>query len=186
MYQRQVDVTEQQNVHRASRVLLFQGIRPHLTSNCPRRKKLFKAGRLNVPRNIMRPPNMIHTILWRAFAHCAPRHWTPPQLCQVQVELSHMSIHVALHPCAAVNTTTRPSLTESLLGFRTHPLEFLLEPHHDLRPQVATADEATTIPVLKRTTPAHAHVDNCHIMKILIQTPRIQNQNTYTADISTQ
>ena len=117
MYQRQVDVTEQQYVRRDSRVLLFQGIRPHLTSNCPRWKKLLKAGRPNVPRNIMRPTNMIHTILWRAFPHCAPRHWTPPQLCQVQVKLCHMSIHVALNPRAAVTTTTRPSLTESLLGF---------------------------------------------------------------------
>ena len=41
-----------------------------------------------------------------------------------------MPIHVALNPCAAVNTTTRPSLTETLLGFSTHPLYFLLEPHH--------------------------------------------------------
>ena len=122
MYQRQVDVTEQQYVRRDSRVLLFQGIRPHLTSNCPRWQELFKAGRLNVPRNIMHPPHMIHTVLWRAFPHCAPRHWTPPQLCQVQVKLCHLSIHVALNPCATVNTTTRPSLTESLLRFSTHPL----------------------------------------------------------------
>ena len=121
MYQRQVDLTEQQYVRRDSRVLLFQGIRPHLTSNCPRWKKLLKAGPRMFPRNIMRPANMIHTILWRAFPHCAPRHWTPPQLCQVQVKLCHMSIHVALNPCAAV-TTTRPSLTESLLGFGMNPL----------------------------------------------------------------
>ena len=77
MYQRQVDVTEQQYVRRDSRMLLFQGNRPHLTSNCPRWKKLLKAGRLNVPMDIMRPPNMIHIIMWRAFPHCALRHWTP-------------------------------------------------------------------------------------------------------------
>ena len=50
-------------------MLWFQGIRPHLTSNCPRRKKLFKAGRFNIPRNMMRPPNVIHTVLGRAFPH---------------------------------------------------------------------------------------------------------------------
>ena len=122
MYQRQVDVTEQQYVRRDSRVMLFHGIRPHLTSNCPRWNELLEAGRLNVPRNITCPPNMIHTILWCALPHCAPRHWTPPQLCQVQMKLCHMPIHVALNPCAAVNTTAWPSLTESLLGFRTHPL----------------------------------------------------------------
>ena len=61
MYQWQVDVTEQQNVRRDSRVRLFHGIRAHLTSDGPRWNKLFKAGRLSVPRNIMRPPKMIQS-----------------------------------------------------------------------------------------------------------------------------
>ena len=109
---------------------LFQGIRPHLTSNCPWWNKLLEVGRLNVPRNIMRPPNMIHIIMRHALPHCAPGYWALPQLCQVQVKLCHMPIHVTLNSCAAVNTITRPSLTESLLGFHTHPLLVLLEPPH--------------------------------------------------------
>ena len=44
MYQRQVDVTEQQDVRRDSRVTLFQGIRPHVTWNYPRLSELLKAG----------------------------------------------------------------------------------------------------------------------------------------------
>ena len=120
--------------------------------------ELLYTGRLNHPRNVMRPPppNMIRTILWRALPHRAPGHWAPPQLCQVQVKLCHMPMHVALYPCAAVNTTTWLSLTKS---FFWRPCASLPGPAVatpcDGGLQVATAGVAKTAPVERPTTQAH-------------------------------
>ena len=133
---------------------LLQGIRPPLTSNCPRGNELLDTGRLNVPRNIVHPPNMIHTILWHALPHCAPGHWAPPQLCQVQVKLCHMPIHVALGPCAAVNSTNRPDGVVAWHPHASPPGPAGATPC-DEGPQVATAGRATTTPEAKLTTQAH-------------------------------
>ena len=74
-------------------MLRFQRVQPHPTCNRPRRKKVFQAGQLDFPRNIMRPSNVIHSVLGSALPHCAP-----PQLRQVQMESRHVLIHITLNP----------------------------------------------------------------------------------------
>ena len=166
-------------------MLRFQGIRPHLTSNYPRRKKLFKAGRFNVPRNIMRPPNVIH--IYSPGACLSTWCTTTLGTATIAPSLNGTSPHAdTLNPNATVHTTTRSSLTETLLGRRTHPLKFLLEPPH------VTYDRRWPLLTKRRLVRNGngrlwhiSHVDNSDIVKILIQTPRIRNQNPYTADILT-
>ena len=69
----------------------------------------------------MRPPNMIHTILWVALPHRTPGHWAPPQLCQV--------IHVALDYPTTIHTRTLVGLPKTFIGVGPHHLQILLKPH---------------------------------------------------------
>ena len=162
MRQRQVEVTKQHNVSRDPRVSHLQRIRPHLLMNCPRRNKLLHVGHLHDPRHMM-----IHTILRRALPHRTLGHWAPPQLCQVQVKLCDMSMHVALDYHTAIHTRTRLGLPKSFLGVRPHHLQIMLKPHHvtkDRRwPLLAEYRQLAEGNRLRHMT----HVHNRHVMEVL-------------------
>ena len=111
-----------------ARVLSCQRVRPHLPRNHPRRKILLQAGRLDLPRNIMHPANVIHTVLGRALPDSAPRHWAPPQLGQIQMKPCHIPIHITFDKYSTIHATTRPTLTETLFSRHTHLLQLLLTP----------------------------------------------------------
>ena len=128
--QRQVDVAKQEYVRRNSGVLSRQRIRPHLPGNCPWRKILLQAGRLDLPRNIMSAAQVIHAVLRRALPDGTPRHWALPQLGQVQMIARHVSIHVTLYQAPTVNTAAWSTLTEILFSHRPHLFQFLLTPPH--------------------------------------------------------
>ena len=181
--QRKIDIAEQKNG-----MTCLQRIRPNLTLNCPRGGgggRGTNCSILNVPWYIMRPPTMIHAILCRALPHRAPRHRAPPQLCQAQVKLSRMTIHVTFYPCAAVGTSSRPGIAEPFLGLRAHHFQVLLLPHH--------MTEDRRWPLLEKKgqfVQRHrrfrkiTHVHDSNAMKTLFQPPRIRNQNTHTSHIS--
>ena len=80
MSQRKVDIAKQEQVSRYPGIMGLERIRPSLALSRPWVNKLLQTGRFNVPWYIMRPPDMIHAILWRAIPHCAPGHRAPPQL----------------------------------------------------------------------------------------------------------
>ena len=50
------------------------------------------------------PPDVVHTVLWRALPHGAPGHRAPPQLAQIQMICSHMSVHITHNPFSTVGT----------------------------------------------------------------------------------
>ena len=130
MGKREVNVAEQQDVCGHPQMAGFEGVHPSLALHSPRREKLLQTSRLDVQRHVVRPPDMVHAVLWRALPHGAPGHRTPPQLAQIQMICSHMSLHITLNPLPTVGTIPRPGITESFLGRRMHRIQVLLEPHH--------------------------------------------------------
>ena len=130
MHRLEINVAEQQDVSGHPRMAGFEGIRPNLVLDSPRWEKFLQTSRLDVPRHIVFPPDVVHTVLWRALPHGAPGHRAPPQLAQIQMICSHMSVHITLNPFSTVGTIPRPGITESFLGCRMHRIQVLLEPHH--------------------------------------------------------
>ena len=108
----------------------FEGIRPNLVLDSPRREKLLQASRLNVPQHIVCPPDVIHTVPWRALLYGAPGHRAPPQLAQFQMMCRHISVHITLNQFPTGGTIPLPGIMESFVGRSTHIIQVLLERHH--------------------------------------------------------
>ena len=185
MNQRQVDVAEQQHVSRDPGMLRRQRIRPHFPRNGPWREVLLLAGRLNLPRHIMCSSNVIHTVLWHALPHGAPRDWAPPQLGQVQMKPRHVSIHVTLDQYPIVHATTRLTLTEPLLCRHAHLFKFLLTPPHvanDRRRPLLNQRRQLRKGNMRFRHITHVHYRN--VVKILIYATTIWDQHSHTARVS--
>ena len=153
----------------------FESIRPNLAPDSPWWENLFQASRLDIRRHIVCPPDVVHTVLWRALPHGTPRHRAPPQLAQIQMICRYMAVHITLYPLPTVRTISRPGVWESFLGRRTHIIQFVLEPHH-----IPEYSHWPLEPNQGKVVQGHRrlwqvlHIHDSYVVKAPLQDPRIK------------